>query len=330
MAGNEVSLTFAIKAINEAKRVLQDVEKDLGDVGRAADTAGTKAGAAGTKMATFKTQLGGIGQVAGGIIASRAGQELIGFFEDAAKAAVEDEASTLRLQQAIRNIGGDYDRMLGQVEDAIDAGQRLGFTDDDIRNSFVTLAAATGDGDEAMRRLAVAQDLARGTGRPLTDAAKVLGKITEDNVQVLKRWGITLKETGSEHEALAEIQAKFAGQSKVFANSTAGRYLALQIKIAEFQEAIGRILLVEGAAILDEAGKAWDKYGFVAEAAFKVISALAVAGFNDLKQQFVLGFELLDGVMEIFAGVFTGDWQRVLDGVMAIVEAFWETAKNEV
>lgn len=184
-----------------------------------------------------------IGDIAGGIIASQGIAQLGGFLKDAAQAAIEDEASTQRVQTAIKQLGGDYDAHIAKLNQAIKAGQELGFTDDDTRDAITKLALATGDTDEAMKRLALAQDLARGANIPLADASKLLGKVTDENLQVFKRMGITLPGVANEADVLAAVQAKFAGQSDAYANSTAGQFAIAGDKMHELKESIGAELI---------------------------------------------------------------------------------------
>jgi hypothetical protein len=166
-----------------------------------------------------------------------------GFLMDAAKAAAEDEASTARLGATVRSLGGDYDAQMKKVNAAIKANQALGFTDDETRDSFSKLAQATGNTEEALKRQTLAMDLARGANIPLADASKLLGKITDENLQVFKKMGITLPDVANEADVLAAVQGKFAGQSDAYAKSTAGQFAILQDRLSEVQETIGATLL---------------------------------------------------------------------------------------
>lgn len=51
----------------------------------------------------------------------------------------------------------------------------------------------------------------------------MVGKVNEENVEAFKRLGITIGEEAVETEALAAVQAKFAGQADTYAKSTAGQ-----------------------------------------------------------------------------------------------------------
>lgn len=241
MASQELS--FAIKAVNEASKALKDVEGDIGKVGAAAADAEKKSGG-------FGKALVGIGTVAGGILAAGALSKLGGFMTSAAQAALEEEAATRRLHQTFKNYAdmvgatpGTFEALNGLLNERIDIGQKLAFTDDEIRNSFNALLTATDDSTEATKRQSAAMDLSRGAGISLEAATKLLGKMTGENVEVFKKMGITIGENATEADALAEVQARFGGQAEAYAQSTAGQFEQTKIRMGELKEQIGMQLL---------------------------------------------------------------------------------------
>jgi hypothetical protein len=129
------------------------------------------------------------------------------------------------------------------MDEAVKTGEKLAFSDDQIRSALALLTAQTGDADEAFRRLQVAQDLSRGANIDLETASKLLGKATEENVQVLKRYGINVKDGATVTEMLGEVQKKFGGQSEAFAKTAAGKWQILTNQIGNVKEAIGGALL---------------------------------------------------------------------------------------
>lgn len=229
-------LAFAIKAVNEASKQLKDVQDDLGKAEKSAKDADGALSKMGHAM-------GDMAKIAGGFVLAQGFMKAPGFLMDAAKAAAEDEQATARLQQTIRSLGGDFDAQLKAVNDAIAAGQKLAFTDDEVRDSFQFLAQATGSTEEALKRQQTAMDLARGANIPLAQATKMLGKMNEENVETFKKLGITIGENATEVDALAAVQAKFGGQAEAYAKSTAGQFEILKIKMGEAKETIGAALL---------------------------------------------------------------------------------------
>ncbi len=194
-------------------------------------------------LGALGSAFGNVAQIAGGFALGGGLMSLPGFLQGAAQAAAEDEASTLRLSRTIQNMGGDYDEIMGKVNGAIESGQKLAFSDDDVRNSFQFLAQATGDSDEALKRQKLAMDLSRGANIPLSQATKMLGKLTDENIQVFKKMGIVMKDGATEAEVLAEVQKRFGGQSEAYANSTAGQFEQAKIAMSETVEAIGGAVL---------------------------------------------------------------------------------------
>lgn len=187
--------------------------------------------------------LASVASIASGFVIGQALYALPNLLADAANGARDDEAATKRLEQSIRNLGGSFDFNLAAVNAAIAAGAKLAFTDDEIRNSYQFLAAATGDSNEALKRQKIAMDFARGAGIPLEQASKLLGKVTAENVQAFKRMGITIREGATEQEALAIIQGKFANQADAYAQSSKGQAEAATIAFDEMKEALGYALL---------------------------------------------------------------------------------------
>lgn len=195
------------------------------------------------KGSGFGQTMAKVGTIAGGIALGGALQKAPGFFLDAANAAAEDAAATARLETTLKSLGGNLEDHLGLVDQAITAGQALAFSDDDVRDSFQFLAQATGDVDEALRRQRLAMDLARGANIPLGQATKMLGKLNEENIQTFKKLGITIAEGATEAEAMAAVQAKFAGQAEAYGKSTAGQFAQAKLRMGELKETIGGALL---------------------------------------------------------------------------------------
>ena len=222
-------LAIILRAVDNATRPLQAVSSGLTSMGRAA--------------AAPARALGNLASIAGGFALGGGLLQLPGLMMDMAKSAAEDERATARLQQSLRNLSGDFATNLASVNAAIDAGQKLAFSDDDVRDSFQYLAAATGDADEALRRQAVAMDLARGAGISLEQASKMLGKMNDQSADAFRKLGIEIKKGTTEAEALAIVQAKFAGQADTYASSTAGQFEAAQLAFDEAKESLGAGLL---------------------------------------------------------------------------------------
>lgn len=214
-------LSLIITARDHASSVLKDVNTHAGGLGHTAGTvlkAGMLAGAAGIGVAAF------------------AGLKFV-------QQAVEEEAGIRRLAAAVDASGGSWAKQGPLIEKVIQDRQRLAFSDDELRSSLSLLTAITGDSDEALRRQAVAMDFARGANIDLGTASKLLGKVTDETVNVLGRYGIRVKEGADATDVLALVQQKFSGQSQAFADSAAGKWAQFKIQMDNLAETIGAALL---------------------------------------------------------------------------------------
>ena len=220
-------------------------------LGRADKSVGGFANSVGSKMSGVGKAFGDVSKIAGGFVVAQGLMQLPGLFMGAAQAAADDAASVAKLQQAVENSGAAWSTYIGQMGTVIEQAQKRGFTDDQARDALSLLTAQTGDATEAQRRFALAQDLARGANIDVVTASKLLGKVTEDNVNVLGRYGIAAKEGMSETELFGMIQAKFGGQAETFAKSTAGQMAAAKIQMGELKESIGYAVLPVMTKLVD-------------------------------------------------------------------------------
>jgi len=192
------------------------------------------------KLARLKGDVSGLMSAWAGFGA--ASTAAVGFLSDAANAAANDAASTDRLRKAVENTGASWEKTQGAIEARIAANQDLAFSDDQTRDSLALLLAQTGDVDEAMKRQKLAMDLARGANIDVVTAAKLLGKVTDENVNVLAKYGIRVDKGADQTALFAAVQQKFGGQAKVYGDSTAGSIAKIKDRIDEWKESIGAAL----------------------------------------------------------------------------------------
>ncbi|HLF71951.1 MAG TPA: hypothetical protein VI759_07360 [Dehalococcoidia bacterium] len=216
------TLELLLVAKDEASKVLDGAGKSASGLGKA---------------------IGDVSKIAGGFTLGAGLLKLPGLLTSATQAAAEDAASQGRLQKAVENTGASYSDYSKQLDATIKKGQQLGFTDDQTRDSLSLLMAQTGDATEAQKRYALAQDLSRGANIDVVTASKLLGKVTEENVNVLNRYGISVKKGSSETELFAAVAQKFGGQAATFAEGPAGQMARLTDRISEAKEALGAKLL---------------------------------------------------------------------------------------
>lgn len=229
-------LIIKITGQGSASGALKGTADDIARVDDNSKKATTSAGG-------LKGALGGVGSVAGGVIAGAGLMALPGLLMDGAKGAAEDEASLIRLNQALDNTGASSADYASTVDDLIAKGEELAFSDGEVTDALAMLTNMTGDADTAMADLATAQDLARGANISLEQAAKLLGKTSDENTTALKKLGIELDEGATRTDALAAVQEQFGGQAQQYAESSAGAYAKFNIQMGELQETVGTALI---------------------------------------------------------------------------------------
>jgi hypothetical protein len=171
--GSDRAANFVIKAKDAATGPLGKIGGAMGRLKSAAGTA-------------FKA-------IAAGAIA--AASAIAGFTIGSIKAAIDDEKAQARLVATLRARGKATDENLKKIEDAIAAGQKLAFTDDDVRTSIETATQFTNKFNKALAIHRVAQDLAIAKGISLESATKIVGKAFAGNGKALKGYGIELQKT---------------------------------------------------------------------------------------------------------------------------------------
>ena len=181
----------------------------------------------------------GVAALVGGVAIAGLGKAMFSF----AQAAAEDERSVAKLRTAVENSGASWDAMRSGMEATVASAQKMAFTDDQARDALALLTAQTGSAEEAQKRFGLAMDLARGANIDVATASKLLGRVTEENVNVLGRYGLAVTEGTTETELFAMVQQRFGGQAAAFAGSTAGKFEVAKIRIQEAKEALGAQLL---------------------------------------------------------------------------------------
>src|SRR4029077_2910903 len=132
----------------------------------------------GTSTLSGKLRTVGKGMVIGGGIASfnlltDAIGIGIGKLGEAKQAFGDDQVSQAKFAQALKNNIPAWDGSTAAVEKYAAAQGKLGFTDDEIRDSIGQLIGVTHDLTEAQNLNSLAQDLARAKGIDLATASDI-------------------------------------------------------------------------------------------------------------------------------------------------------------
>jgi hypothetical protein len=181
-------------------------------------------------------------QLAGVFAASK----LYAFGKQSVKAFAADEKAARSLALALANTGNAFAAI--EVEKFIGDLQRAtGVLDDNLRPAFRTLLTATGNVKKSQDGLALALDIAAGTGRDLGAVSLALAKAYGGQTTALSRLGAGLSKatlaSGDLDLITAELTAKFSGQALAAAEGYAGSMAKLAVASENAKEIIGKDLL---------------------------------------------------------------------------------------
>jgi hypothetical protein len=229
-------LEILLKARDEASRVLDKADKNL------------------------KTYAGNIEKFARPALLglTAATSLLIGATAVFVHAAAEGEVASASLEAAIRATGIAFDESGAAEVDAFvrSLANFSGFSTNEVKTALAILVIETGDVEEAMNRERIAVDFARGAHLDLVTASKLLGKITDDTINVLARYGIHVDKNTTSTELFALITQKFAGQAAAYADTLEGKWGKVQNRFSDLTEDVGKLLIPVIDRLLDAAERA--------------------------------------------------------------------------
>lgn len=288
-----------------------DIVSDARGVGPGVDQASSKF-----------SKLGKVGAAALKGIAVAGAAAVAGAIKLGAMAA-EDEASQARLATALRNTTGARRRDIDAVESWITKqGEALGVADDELRPALSKLAAATGDVGKAQRLASLAMDVSAGTGKSLSQVTDALVRAQNGSVTGLSRLGIATKNQAGETLSLDKITGKLAdtyrGQAATAANTTAGKFDRLKLRLSEVAEGIGARLLPLGNKLLSWALKIAPK-----------VEALAGAFARELGPAFrTIGSFIMDRLVPAGRTLFTWFVEKLAPGIRRYLSPILDGARK--
>jgi hypothetical protein len=172
--------------------------------------------------------------------------KLVAFGKQAAKAFAADEKAARSLALALANTGNAFAAI--EVEKFIGDLQRAtGVLDDNLRPAFRTLLTATGDVKKSQDGLALALDIAAGTGKDLGSVSTALAKAYGGQTTALSRLGAGLSKatlaSGDMDVITQALTDKFKGQALAAAEGYSGSMDRLAVASNNAKEIIGKDLL---------------------------------------------------------------------------------------
>jgi hypothetical protein len=219
-----VAVNATISARDAASKNIKTVNKALGTLGNTASQIGSD----------FKKLTLGIAGIAAGVGA---------FTASAIKDAAADQAATAKLNAALKARKLATESVLAAVERQIVAGQKLAFSDDEVRASIEASTRFTKNYSMATKIQNVAMELSRSTGMSLEEATLAVGKAYQGNGgKLLKTLGIEAKAIKGQ-KALNAILGKTKGSAAAYADTVEGSFQVLAIGAAELKEQFGDAFL---------------------------------------------------------------------------------------
>lgn len=159
------------------------------------------------------------------------------------RAAIEAEKTQARLEAQLKASGISYAKHADEIERVIQKHSRLaGLDDEDLTDAFTNIVRVTGDVDKSLRLTALAADFARAKHIDVAKAGEIVGKVAGGNTGILSRYGIQIEKGASASEALAALQAKFAGQAEAYGKTTGGSLDRMSVATENLQEKLGTAL----------------------------------------------------------------------------------------
>lgn len=217
------------KSLAAAQRDLDRLKKEAGQAG----------GPMSRLAGTIRGKLGPALAVAG----AAAGAFALKLGVDGVKAAVEDQKTVEVLAQTLRNLGMAHEQT--GIEDFIAKMESsTGIADERLRPALGLLVTATGDVDEAQRRLSQAMDLSVFSGASLETVAKALSRsLATQTSGTLSRYGLAMDQnaiaTQGFEAALDQALVKIGGLAATEAKTLQGRLRILAVEFDNVKESFG-------------------------------------------------------------------------------------------
>ncbi len=167
---------------------------------------------------------------------------------DATKAAIDDQKAQEQLARTLTSSTKATKGQVSAVEEFITkTSMAASVSDDELRPALAVLARGTGDLTKAQQGLALALDIAAGTGKPLAQVSEALSKAYAGNLRGLNALDPRMKELvkngATAEEAIAVLSKTFKGDAAAAAETASGRFKGLGIALDETKESIGAALL---------------------------------------------------------------------------------------
>jgi hypothetical protein len=177
-----------------------------------------------------------------GVVGTAALAGLTTFIAGSVQSYGEAQLAIAKVDATLKSMGHAADGTKERILEASAAVVRLGFDDEAAAVAITKLYQITGDLNQAMDLNALAMDLARNKNMGLEEAAKMVTMVLAGQGRALKEYGITLDDTKTPLEAIAQLQGMLAGQAEAATGSVNTQMLVLQETFSNLRDEIGQSL----------------------------------------------------------------------------------------
>jgi hypothetical protein len=173
-------------------------------------------------------------------------QKIVAFGKASVKAFGEDEAAAAKLTRTVNNLGLGFDNV--RITKFIsDLEKTAAVSDDILRPAFSSLLTTTGSVEKSQKMLALALDVAAGSGEDVTTVTNDLANAYVGNTKGLTKYRLGLTKAELAGKSFNEIQdllnTQFSGQNATRLDTYAGKMAILGVAAGNAQEIIGKGLV---------------------------------------------------------------------------------------
>lgn len=173
-------------------------------------------------------------------------QKIVAFGKASVKAFAEDEAAAAKLTRTVNNLGLGFENI--RITKFIsDLEKTAAVSDDILRPAFTSLLTTTGSVEKSQKMLALALDVAAGSGEDVTTVTNDLANAYVGNTKGLTKYRLGLTKAELAGKSFNEIQDllnnQFSGQNATRLDTYAGKMAVLGVAAGNVQEIIGKGLV---------------------------------------------------------------------------------------
>lgn len=227
--------------------------------------------------------------------------------------AMVAEKNMAMLTQALKNQGTYSKELVNAYKEQATALQKLTkFGDDEIIKAQAQLTMYGIQKDRMLEVTQATLDFAEAKGIDLKQATEIVGKSIGTENNMLGRYGVVMdeatKKTDRTTAAVKALNAAFGGQAQKAAQTFQGRVIQLKNNFSDFQEAMGKGILIGLNPMIEKMQKFINSAGGM-EKIDKVAKVVASA------------FVILGNIIGIIANNITGVISMSVDGISSVIEA---------